>query len=95
MYVQMFLNWYCRFATRLTGIKENEKFQKNGKNNNQVPGLKLVVDDAKKHHNVKYVISLHLLKIAIVCFSSPFFVELPIRHFYPSPWITNVVQSSS
>lgn len=41
-----------RFASRLTGIKENDKFQKNGKSEH-VPGLKLVVDDAKQHHNVK------------------------------------------
>lgn len=42
-----------RFANRLSGIKENYKFQKNGKNDEQVPGLKVVVDDAKQHHNVK------------------------------------------
>ena len=44
---------YYRFASRLSGIKENQKFQKNGKNNVQVPGLKVVVDDAKQQHNVK------------------------------------------
>lgn len=43
----------CRFASRLTGIKENVKFQKNGRSTEQVPGLKHVVDDAKEHHNVK------------------------------------------
>lgn len=37
----------------LTGIKENEKFQKNGQNREQVSGLKHVVDEAKEHHNVK------------------------------------------
>lgn len=42
----------CRFASRLTGIKENEKFQKNGQSE-QVSGLKHVVDEAKQHHNVK------------------------------------------
>ena len=43
----------CRFATRLTGIKENKKFQKTDQSNEQVSGLKLVVDEAKKRHNVK------------------------------------------
>lgn len=46
----------CRFANRLTGIKENEKFRRNGKSQDQVPGLKQLVDEAKTHHNVKYVI---------------------------------------
>lgn len=41
-----------RFASRLTGIKENTKFQKNGQNG-QVSGLKHVVDEAKQHHDVK------------------------------------------
>ncbi|XP_028088732.1 probable galactinol--sucrose galactosyltransferase 2 isoform X2 [Camellia sinensis] len=50
----------AQFANRLTGIKENEKFQKNGKND-QVPGLKIVVDEAKQHHNVKYVYVWHAL----------------------------------
>lgn len=39
----------CRFATRLTGIKENTKFQKNGGN-----GLEHVVDQTKQLHNMKY-----------------------------------------
>ncbi|KAL8095405.1 putative galactinol--sucrose galactosyltransferase 2 isoform X2 [Apium graveolens] len=51
----------AEFAIRLTGIKENEKFQKNGKTDNHVPGLKLVVDDAKKRHNVKNVYVWHAL----------------------------------
>ncbi|ERN00911.1 hypothetical protein AMTRI_Chr03g139800 [Amborella trichopoda] len=50
----------AQFASRLTGIKENHKFQKNGKND-QVPGLKLVVEDAKRHHDVKYVYVWHAL----------------------------------
>ncbi|KAG5552429.1 hypothetical protein RHGRI_010489 [Rhododendron griersonianum] len=49
------------FANRLTGIKENEKFQKNGKSNDQVPGLKIVVDEAKQRHNVKNVYVWHAL----------------------------------
>ncbi|KAK9290595.1 hypothetical protein L1049_008766 [Liquidambar formosana] len=51
----------AQFANRLTGIKENAKFQKNGQNNDQVPGLKHVVDEAKHHHNVKYVYVWHAL----------------------------------
>ncbi|KAF8403805.1 hypothetical protein HHK36_011911 [Tetracentron sinense] len=51
----------AQFASRLTGIKENAKFQKNGKNNDQVPGLKIVVDEAKQHHNVKSVYVWHAL----------------------------------
>lgn len=47
------VNLLVRFATRLTGIKENSKFQKNGQNEKQVSGLKLVVDEAKQHQNVK------------------------------------------
>ncbi|MED6149780.1 putative galactinol--sucrose galactosyltransferase 2 [Stylosanthes scabra] len=50
-----------QFATRLTGIKENAKFQKNGQNNEQVSGLKHVVDEAKKNHNVKNVYVWHAL----------------------------------
>uniref|UniRef100_A0A803P6L3 galactinol--sucrose galactosyltransferase n=1 Tax=Cannabis sativa TaxID=3483 RepID=A0A803P6L3_CANSA len=51
----------AQFASRLTGIKENEKFQKNGQSNEQVPGLKHVVDEAKQHHNVKFVYVWHAL----------------------------------
>ncbi|KAK3021835.1 hypothetical protein RJ639_046224 [Escallonia herrerae] len=50
----------AQFANRLTGLKENAKFQKNGKDD-QVPGLKHVVDEAKDHHNVKYVYVWHAL----------------------------------
>ncbi|KAK3217795.1 hypothetical protein Dsin_011765 [Dipteronia sinensis] len=51
----------AQFARRLTGIKENKKFQKDGQNNEQVSGLKHVVDGAKQHHNVKYVYVWHAL----------------------------------
>ncbi|XAR69455.1 Galactinol--sucrose galactosyltransferase [Bertholletia excelsa] len=51
----------AQFANRLTGIKENEKFQKEGKKNDQVPGLKIVVDEAKQRHNVKNVYIWHAL----------------------------------
>eukprot|EP00262_Sarcandra_glabra_P016005 TRINITY_DN5066_c0_g1_i1.p1 TRINITY_DN5066_c0_g1~~TRINITY_DN5066_c0_g1_i1.p1 ORF type:complete len:776 (-),score=86.54 TRINITY_DN5066_c0_g1_i1:238-2565(-) len=50
----------AQFTKRLTGIKENEKFQKDAKNG-QVPGLKLVVDDAKQNYNVKFVYVWHAL----------------------------------
>ncbi|KAF8398388.1 hypothetical protein HHK36_017315 [Tetracentron sinense] len=51
----------AQFASRLTGIKENTKFQKIGKNNDQAPGLKHVVDEAKQHHDVKFVYVWHAL----------------------------------
>ncbi|XP_052172849.1 probable galactinol--sucrose galactosyltransferase 2 [Diospyros lotus] len=51
----------AQFANRLTGIKENEKFKRNGKDSDQVPGLKIVVDEAKQRHNVKYVYVWHAL----------------------------------
>ncbi|XWS56268.1 hypothetical protein CRYUN_Cryun09bG0071200 [Craigia yunnanensis] len=51
----------AQFASRLAGIKENAKFQKNGQNNEQILGLKHVVDEAKQHHNVKYVYVWHAL----------------------------------
>lgn len=55
----------AQFANRLTGIKENEKFQKNGKKEEQSDqegsGLKHVVQEAKQRHNVKYVYVWHAL----------------------------------
>ncbi|KAK4485423.1 hypothetical protein RD792_008063 [Penstemon davidsonii] len=51
----------AQFANRLIGIKENVKFQKNGKADDQEPGLKHVVKEAKEHHNVKYVYVWHAL----------------------------------
>ncbi|KAL8494022.1 hypothetical protein ACS0TY_024993 [Phlomoides rotata] len=51
----------AQFANRLIGIKENAKFQKNGRAEDQEPGLKLVVKDAKQQHNVKYVFAWHAL----------------------------------
>ncbi|KAA8517057.1 hypothetical protein F0562_017125 [Nyssa sinensis] len=51
----------AQFASRLTGIKENAKFQKNIKNNDRVIGLQHVVDEAKQHNNVKYVYVWHAL----------------------------------
>ncbi|KAK9671035.1 hypothetical protein RND81_12G002400 [Saponaria officinalis] len=53
----------AQFANRLTGIKENGKFQKKnyGEDSSVVPGLKLVVDDAKQRHKVKNVYVWHAL----------------------------------
>lgn len=51
----------AQFASRLTGIKENSKFQKNDQNNEPVSGLKHVVDEAKQHRNVKFVYVWHAL----------------------------------
>ncbi|KAL6505977.1 putative galactinol--sucrose galactosyltransferase 2 [Orobanche hederae] len=51
----------AQFANRLTGIKENAKFQKNGKTDEQESGLTHVVRDAKQHHNVKFVYVWHAL----------------------------------
>ncbi|KAH9678949.1 putative galactinol--sucrose galactosyltransferase 2 [Citrus sinensis] len=48
-------------AHRLTGIKENSKFQKKCQNSEQVSGLKHVVDESKQNHNVKYVYVWHAL----------------------------------
>ncbi|KAK4766766.1 hypothetical protein SAY87_008408 [Trapa incisa] len=49
------------FTGRLTGIKENSKFQKNGENDEHVSGLKHVVDEAKQQHHVKFVYVWHAL----------------------------------
>lgn len=51
----------AQFANRLTGIKENAKFQKNAKTEEQDSGLKHVVKDAKEQHNVKFVYVWHAL----------------------------------
>ncbi|CAA2956491.1 probable galactinol--sucrose galactosyltransferase 2 isoform X2, partial [Olea europaea subsp. europaea] len=51
----------AQFANRLTGIKENTKFQKNKKNEENESGLKHVVDEAKQRHSVKYVYVWHAL----------------------------------
>ncbi|XP_068472711.1 probable galactinol--sucrose galactosyltransferase 2 isoform X1 [Phaseolus vulgaris] len=51
----------AQFATRLTGIKENTKFQKKTPSNEQTSGLKHLVDGVKQHHNVKNVYVWHAL----------------------------------
>ncbi|CAN6297336.1 unnamed protein product [Urochloa humidicola] len=60
----------AQFASRLTGIKENAKFQnkKNkdehdatNKEQSQAPGLKLLVEEAKRDHGVKYVYVWHAM----------------------------------
>ncbi|KAJ0920670.1 putative glycosyl hydrolase 36, aldolase-type TIM barrel, glycoside hydrolase superfamily [Helianthus annuus] len=55
----------ANYANRLTHIKENHKFQKDGKEGHRVEdpsmGLRYVVTDIKDHHNVKYVYVWHAL----------------------------------
>ncbi|KAG8648884.1 hypothetical protein MANES_08G049600v8 [Manihot esculenta] len=51
----------AQFASRLTGIKENAKFRKNGEKDEEARGLKHVVEDAKQCHNVKFVYAWHAL----------------------------------
>lgn len=54
----------AQFASRLTGIKENQKFQKHRRGceiTQDPPGLRHVVEEAKEHHNVKYVYVWHAL----------------------------------
>ncbi|XP_010937013.1 probable galactinol--sucrose galactosyltransferase 2 [Elaeis guineensis] len=51
----------AQFASRLTGIKENAKFQKKNGEEDQSPGLKVVVNEAKQHNNVKYVYVWHAM----------------------------------
>lgn len=51
----------AQFASMLTGIKENEKFQKSRETHEESTGLKHVVEDAKQHHNVKYVYVWHAM----------------------------------
>ncbi|XP_076935176.1 putative galactinol--sucrose galactosyltransferase 1 [Bidens hawaiensis] len=55
----------ANYANRLTHIKENQKFQKDGKEGHRIEdpslGLRHVVTDIKDHHNVKYVYVWHAL----------------------------------
>ncbi|PAN44407.1 hypothetical protein PAHAL_9G040600 [Panicum hallii] len=64
----------AQFASRLTGIKENAKFQKKKNHDKdaeeqqqpqshqeQAPGLKLLVEEAKREHGVKYVYVWHAM----------------------------------
>ncbi|ONM10616.1 putative galactinol--sucrose galactosyltransferase 2 [Zea mays] len=61
----------AQFASRLTGIKENAKFQKKtktkesggggGEQQAQTPGLKLLVEEAKREHGVRYVYVWHAM----------------------------------
>ncbi|XP_020219140.1 probable galactinol--sucrose galactosyltransferase 2 [Cajanus cajan] len=51
----------AQFATRLTGIKENTKFQKNAESNDTISGLKHVVQEAKQRHGVRHVYVWHAL----------------------------------
>jgi raffinose synthase len=47
------IHFFRRFANRLTGIKENAKFQNKKGENEQNPGLKQLVDEVKQQNNVK------------------------------------------
>ncbi|XP_072951405.1 probable galactinol--sucrose galactosyltransferase 2 [Typha angustifolia] len=51
----------AQFASRLTGIKENAKFQKRDGEKDQTLGLKLLVEEAKNRHNVKCVYVWHAM----------------------------------
>ncbi|KAG5235966.1 alkaline alpha galactosidase family protein [Salix suchowensis] len=55
----------ANFANRLTHIKENHKFQKNGKEGNRVEdpalGLKHTVTEIKERHDLKYVYVWHAI----------------------------------
>ncbi|KAL8133434.1 hypothetical protein AgCh_008773 [Apium graveolens] len=51
----------AQFASRLTGIKENVKFQNKENTDNQPPGLQILVNDAKKRHSVKFVYMWHAI----------------------------------
>ncbi|MCD7450565.1 flavodoxin-like fold protein [Datura stramonium] len=56
---------HANFANRLTHIKENHKFQKDGKEGHRVKdpamGLRHVVTNIKDQHNLKYVYVWHAL----------------------------------
>lgn len=51
----------AQFANRLTGIKENSKFQNKKGENEETPGLKQLVDEVKQQNNVKYVYVWHAI----------------------------------
>ncbi|MQL78327.1 hypothetical protein Taro_010769 [Colocasia esculenta] len=55
----------ANFANRLTHIKENYKFQKNGKEGHREEdpalGLAHIVTEAKERHNLKYVYAWHAI----------------------------------
>ncbi|KAL6562475.1 flavodoxin-like fold protein [Orobanche gracilis] len=55
----------ANFANRLTNIKENHKFQKNGKEGERIEdpsmGIRHIVTDIKDQHSVKYVYVWHAL----------------------------------
>lgn len=50
----------AQFASRLTGIRENTKFQSEH-NQEETPGLKRLVDETKKEHGVKSVYVWHAM----------------------------------
>ncbi|KAK1402479.1 hypothetical protein POM88_002084 [Heracleum sosnowskyi] len=72
----------ARFANRLTGMRENVKFQNKEKTDNQPPGLQILVNDVKKHHSVKASDDFyprdpasHTINILSVAYNTLFFGE--------------------
>ncbi|CAL9164543.1 probable galactinol--sucrose galactosyltransferase 2 [Musa acuminata AAA Group] len=51
----------AQFASRLTGIKENAKFQRKQGEGERRSGLKLVVEEVKKRRDVKFVYVWHAM----------------------------------
>ncbi|URD95044.1 Raffinose synthase or seed imbibition protein Sip1 [Musa troglodytarum] len=51
----------AQFASRLTGIKENAKFQRKQGEGERRSGLRLVVEEVKQRRNVKYVYVWHAM----------------------------------
>ncbi|KAL9230064.1 hypothetical protein vseg_005457 [Gypsophila vaccaria] len=52
----------ANFANRLTHIKENYKFQKDGKEGHRVDdGFRHIVNEIKEHHSLKYVYVWHAI----------------------------------
>ncbi|XP_015694560.2 probable galactinol--sucrose galactosyltransferase 2 [Oryza brachyantha] len=51
----------AQFASRLTGMKENVKFQNKNGGQEETPGLKLLVDEVKGEHGVRQVYVWHAM----------------------------------
>jgi len=62
------------FANRLTNIKENHKFQKDGKEGERVEdpalGLRHITNEIKQEHDIKYAMFILLLLFLHKLFSS-------------------------
>lgn len=77
------------FANRLTHIKENHKFQKDGKEGHRVNdpamGLRHVVTNIKDQHNLKYALQYRQLLgpgLLVICFSVSLSQPLYFRYVY-------------